>query len=104
MGQVSVAALGAVSLPGYQSGAASPSAQSRAQIHALVSAVNVLNQANAAGNGREVTYSTDSATKELVISVVDKESKQVLVQWPSQYALDMAQDFQKEFPNDESLF
>jgi uncharacterized FlaG/YvyC family protein len=97
MGQVSVAAIRAVTLPESPNNN-SPTASARAQTHALVSAVRVINQAGAVGPDREVTYSTDSATKALVISVVDKQSKQVIVQWPSEYALQMAQEFQKEFP------
>jgi uncharacterized FlaG/YvyC family protein len=64
-----------------------------------VSAVKVINEAGAVGPDREVTYTTDSATKALVIQVVDKQSKHVLVQWPSNYALEMAQQFQKEHPD-----
>ena len=97
MGQVSVAAIRAVPLPESQTNV--PTAGQRAQTQALVSAVNVINQAGAVGPDREVTYSTDSATKTLIISVVDKQSKQVLVQWPSDYALQMAQEFQKEHPD-----
>ena len=97
MGQVSVAAIRAIPLPEPQNN--TPTAGERAKTQALVSAVNVINQAGAVGPDREVTYSTDSATKLLVIQVVDKQSKQVLVQWPSDYALQMAQEFQKEHPD-----
>jgi uncharacterized FlaG/YvyC family protein len=97
MGQVSVAAIRAVPLPESQINA--PTASQRAQTHALVSAVHAINQAGAVGPDREVTYSTDSATKALIISVVDKQSKQVILQWPSEYALQMAQQFQKEHPD-----
>ena len=97
MGQVSVAASRAVVLPEPQNN--TPAAGERARTQALVSAVNVINQAGAVGPDREVTYSTDSATRALVISVVDKQSKQVIVQRPSDYALQMAQQFQKEFPD-----
>jgi uncharacterized FlaG/YvyC family protein len=97
MGQVSVAALRAIPLPEPQNN--TPTAGQRAQTQALVSAVNVINQAGAVGPDREVTYSTDAATKLLVIQVVDKQSKQVLVQWPSDYALQMAQEFRKEHPD-----
>ena len=97
MGQVSVAALRAVPLPESQTN--TTTATERARTQALVSAVQVINQAGAVGPDREVTYSTDSATKALVISVVDKQSKKIIVQWPSDYALQMAQEFQKEHPD-----
>ena len=97
MGHVTVTALRAVTIPELQ---VNSSAQAdRAHTQAITSAVHVLNQADAAGAGREVTYSTDSATKELVIQVVDKQSRDVIVQWPSEYALQMAQEFQKEHPD-----
>lgn len=102
MGQVSVTALRGVSPPELKP-AISTTPEARARTQALVSAVQVLNQSGIAGAGREVTYSTDSATKQLVIQVVDKQSKQVIVQWPSDYALEMAQDYQKEHPTNESL-
>jgi uncharacterized FlaG/YvyC family protein len=70
----------------------------RAQTQAVVSAVNVINKAGIAGSGREVTYSKDSGSKSLVIQLVDKESGKVIVQWPSAYAIEMAQDYQKEHP------
>ena len=59
MGQVSVAASRAVVLPEPQNN--TPAAGERARTQALVSAVNVINQAGAVGPDREVTYSTDSA-------------------------------------------
>lgn len=97
MGQLSVAALRTTAWPETQ--ITTPAASERARNQALVSAVNVINRAGAVGPDREVTYSTDSATKTLIIQVVDKQSKQVLVQWPSDYALQMAQEFQKEHPD-----
>jgi len=102
MGQVSVTALRSVSPPESKP-ALTTTPEARARTQAVVSAVQVLNQSGIAGAGREVTYSTDSATKHLVIQVIDKQSKQVIVQWPSDYALEMAQDYQKEHPTNESL-
>jgi uncharacterized FlaG/YvyC family protein len=102
MGQGSVTALRSISAPASQA-ALTTTPEVRARTQALVSAVQVLNQSGIAGEGKEVTYSTDSATKQLVIQVVDKQSKQVMVQWPSDYALEMAQDYMKEHPTNESL-
>ena len=97
MGQVSVTALRAINLPEQQNGVSAQ--QGRARTQALVSAVRVLNQSGIVGTDREVTYSTDAATKTLIIKVVDKQSGSVIVQWPSEYALQMAQDYQKEHPD-----
>ncbi len=102
MGQVSIAALRSFSPPETKP-ATTTTPEVRARTQAIVSAVGVLNQSGIAGADREVTYSTDSATKQLVIHVIDKQSKQVIVQWPSNYALEMAQDYLKEHPTNESL-
>jgi len=101
MGQVSVTALRAVPVPESPTSNTTPLVRARTQ--AVASAVQVLNDSGLAGVGREVTYSTDSATKELVVKVVDKASKEEVVQWPSDYALQMAQDYQKEQQTNESL-
>jgi uncharacterized FlaG/YvyC family protein len=96
MGQVTVTALRAVSLPESQNGIAAQ--QQRAAKQAVASAVHVLNESGIAGSGREVTYSTDSATKKLIIQIVDKQSGDVIVQWPSEYGLQVAQEYQKDYP------
>lgn len=99
MGQVSVTALRAVALPEAQNGIAIAAQQQRAKTQALVKAVRTLNDSGFVGPDREITYSTDSSTKQLIIQVKDKQSGDVVVQWPSEYALEMAQDYQKEFPD-----
>jgi uncharacterized FlaG/YvyC family protein len=97
MGQVSVTELRAVNFPEQPSPTVTQA--ERAQTQAVASAVKAINQAGIVGSDREVTYSTDSATRRLVIHVVDKASGEVIVQWPSAYALEMAQDYQKEHPD-----
>jgi uncharacterized FlaG/YvyC family protein len=101
MGQVSGLALRGVSLPELQSSGTSQ--EERAHTQAVAAAVRVINESGIAGPDRQVTYSTDSATRALVIKVVDKQSREVLVQWPSEYALNIAQQYQKEHPKNESL-
>jgi uncharacterized FlaG/YvyC family protein len=95
MGQVSGAALWNIPLPEAQPAVA---AESRARTQAVAAAVRTLNESGIAGPGRQVTFSTDAATRELVVRVVDKQSKDVLVQWPSEYALNLAQEYRKEHP------
>jgi uncharacterized FlaG/YvyC family protein len=94
MGQVSVAALRAVTSPEPQNAAVAP--EDRARTQTVVAAVQVLNQAGIAGPDREVTYSTDSTTRKMVIRVVDKQSGDVIVQWPSDYGLALAEELKKE--------
>ena len=97
MGLVSVAALRAVTSPEAQNG--NVAHEDRARTQALVAAVQVLNQSGFVGGDREITYSKDSPTSRLVIRVVDKQSGAIVVQWPSEYALQMAQEYQKEHPD-----
>jgi uncharacterized FlaG/YvyC family protein len=95
MGQVSGATLSNISLPEAQPAAA---AESRARTQAVAAAVRTINESGIVGPDRQVTFSTDSASRELVVRVVDKQSKDVLVQWPSEYALNLAQEYRKEHP------
>jgi uncharacterized FlaG/YvyC family protein len=95
MGQVSGAALWNIPLPEAQPAVA---AESRARTQAVAAAVRTINESGIVGPDRQVTFSTDAASRELVVRVVDKQSKDVLVQWPSEYALNLAQEYRKEHP------
>jgi uncharacterized FlaG/YvyC family protein len=96
MGQVSGAALWNIPLPEAQPAVA---AENRARTQAVAAAVRTINESGIVGPDRQVTFSTDAATRELVVRVVDKQSKDVLVQWPSEYALNLAQEYRKEHPS-----
>jgi uncharacterized FlaG/YvyC family protein len=54
--------------------------------------VNTVNAAGLAGNGREVTFSIDQASRQPVIKVVDANTGQVIDQWPPEYLLQLAAD------------
>ena len=97
MGQVSISALRAVTLPEAISGV-SPQ-EDRARTQGVVAAVQVLNQAGIAGTDREVTISTNSVTRRPVVRVVDRQSGEVIVQWPSEYAIRLAEEYKRENPN-----
>jgi uncharacterized FlaG/YvyC family protein len=101
MGQLNGTVLRAVSLPDTN---ATTRPEERARTQAIIAAVDLLNRTGVAGSGREVTYSKDSATKQRIVQIVDQQTKEVLVQWPSDYALQLAQEIQKEHPGNESLF
>jgi uncharacterized FlaG/YvyC family protein len=58
-------------------------------------AVETVNNAGSAGDGREVTFSLDQATKRPVIKVIDTNTKEVLSQWPPEYLLQIAADARK---------
>jgi len=74
---------------------ASPTAKDRALNRSVSAAVQTLNDAGYAGNGREVTFSIDQATKRTVIKVVDTSTKEVLQQWPPEYVLQLAAESNK---------
>jgi uncharacterized FlaG/YvyC family protein len=60
----------------------------------VATAVRQLNDAGLAGDGREVTYSIDAATREPVVKVIDSQTKEVINQWPPKYALALAAESQ----------
>jgi flagellar protein FlaG len=57
---------------------------------AASSAVRQLNSAGYAGEGREVTFSLDPATRIPVIKVIDSSTKEVIRQLPQEYLLEIA--------------
>jgi flagellar protein FlaG len=69
--------------------------EERALNRSVSAAVQTLNDAGYPGDGREVTFSVDQATKRPVIQVVDTSTKEVLQQWPPEYLLQIAADAQK---------
>lgn len=69
---------------------ASPTTEERALNRSVSGAVQTLNSAGYVGDGREVTFSLDQATKRPVIRIVDTSTKEVLQQWPPEYALQLA--------------
>jgi uncharacterized FlaG/YvyC family protein len=66
----------------------------RARNSAVVDAVRTLNESGVAGEGREVTFSLDRSTHIPVVKVVDKDTQEVITQWPSDYALRLAETTQ----------
>ena len=72
-----------------------PTTAERALNRSVSAAVQTVNAAGYPGDGREVTFSVDQATKRPVIRVVDTSTKEVLQQWPPEYLLQIAADAQK---------
>lgn len=73
----------------------SPTSEERALNRSVAAAVQTVNDAGYPGDGREVTFSVDQATKQHVIQVVDTSTKEVLQQWPPEYLLQIAADVAK---------
>jgi uncharacterized FlaG/YvyC family protein len=65
-------------------------AEQRSLHRSVLTAVQTLNSAGYAGDGREVTFTLDQATKIPVIKVVDTSTKEVIQQWPAEYVLQLA--------------
>jgi uncharacterized FlaG/YvyC family protein len=91
MGQISV---NAVSFdPAPSSGSAPSQAPTDRTLNRAVSvAVGKLNEASYAGEGREVTFSVDPATRQPVVKVIDSATKEVISQLPPEYLLQIAGD------------
>jgi flagellar protein FlaG len=73
----------------------SSTTEERALNRSVSAAVQTVNDAGYPGEGREVTFSVDQATKHPVIKVVDTSTKEVIQQWPPEYLLQLAADAQK---------
>ena len=61
-------------------------------IRTVAQAVGRLNELQAAGEGREITFSIDSVSKRPVVKVVDVETREVVHQWPAEYLLQLDAD------------
>ncbi|MGP8248277.1 MAG: flagellar protein FlaG [Bryobacteraceae bacterium] len=66
-----------------------------AQNREIVQAVKAVNNAELYGPNQELTYQQDTASKRMVVRVVDSTTKQVLVQIPPEYVLALAADLGK---------
>jgi uncharacterized FlaG/YvyC family protein len=66
-----------------------------AQQRRLRQAVHAINKAEAYGPRSELNLSVDQATRLPLLQVVDKETKQVLLQIPTESVLRMAHDLPK---------
>jgi uncharacterized FlaG/YvyC family protein len=64
--------------------------EARALRYSVESAVRLLNNVQAVGEGREVTYSVDPQSRKPVVRVIESETKDVITQWPAEYALALA--------------
>jgi uncharacterized FlaG/YvyC family protein len=72
-----------------------PTVEERALNRSVAAGVQTLNNAGYAGDGREVTYSVDQATRRLIVKVVDTATREVVQQWPAEYMLRLAADIKQ---------
>jgi uncharacterized FlaG/YvyC family protein len=95
MTQIPVNSVAAVPAVPAESAPATPSKEGRALNRAASAAVQQLNGADYAGNGREVTFSVDRASRIPVIKVVDTATREIIEQWPLEYVLQLAAETKK---------
>jgi uncharacterized FlaG/YvyC family protein len=69
--------------------------QERALTRSIAAAVQTVNDAHLAGEGREVTFSFDHTTRLPVVKVLDTSTKEVVQQWPPEYLLRLAEEASK---------
>lgn len=91
MGEISTSPISTAgpAIPAGTSGLPLPGEQ-RAALKAISKAVRTLNEVQYAGEGREVAFSVDPASRKPVVRVVDTNTKEIIVQWPSSYVLQLA--------------
>jgi len=58
----------------------------------VVQAVKAVNQSAMFGQDEELAFQMDSATKRLVVQVINRNTKEVISQVPPEYVLRMAQN------------
>jgi uncharacterized FlaG/YvyC family protein len=83
------------SLPVAPPAGATAESDQAAQNREIVQAVKAVNSAELYGPNQELTYQQDTASKRMVVRVVDSTTKQVLVQIPPEYVLALAADLGK---------
>src|SRR4051794_9277376 len=66
---------------------------SRAFNQSVAGAVRSLNDIGYAGPKHEVTFSVDAASRLSVVKVIDKNTSEVIQQWPAEYVLHLAAEY-----------
>ena len=64
----------------------------------VVQAVKALNGTEMFGHDNELTFQRDLQTKRMVIRVVNRQTKEVVSQVPSEYVLRLAEDLKFQSP------
>ena len=66
-----------------------------AQRQAIVHALRALSQANMFGENREITFTLDRASRRMVIHVIDRDTRETVMQLPPEYILQLAANTQR---------
>jgi len=84
-----------VHLSSLQAFAASDVHPNTANAPAVQNAVNAINESELLGFDRELRFSSDPRTRLGVVEVLNRSTGEVIVQLPSQFILNLAQNLQK---------
>jgi uncharacterized FlaG/YvyC family protein len=85
------AASAALPVPASSPATDGDAAAKRELTRSVAKAVSQLNESGYAGEGREVLFSVDRSTRLPVVKVVDTSTKEVISQWPPEYAIRLAE-------------
>ena len=104
MSQISASTGGGAQATPIQPAVSATTAGDRAFNLSVATAVRQLNEAGQAGAGREVTLSIDAASRQPVVKVIDSQTREVIEQVPTKYALALAADYETQRKiHDESI-
>lgn len=67
-------------------------ARAAAENRELIQAVKAVNASELFGTRSELTFTMDRHTQRLIVRLVDKETKDVIRQYPPEYVLRLAED------------
>jgi uncharacterized FlaG/YvyC family protein len=73
-----------------------PSASPAAERQRMAQAIRAVNQANIFGENRELTFSLDRSTQQMVIRVIDRDTRETVMQLPPEYVLRLAANSPKK--------
>lgn len=69
-----------------------PSSEELAQQRELIHAVRAVNESQSLGSDRELTFALDRGTRRVVVRLVDKTTREVLLQIPTERLLRLAEE------------
>jgi len=69
--------------------------EDQAEARELVKAVKALNATELFGQNSELTFVLDRESRRPLVRIVDRETREVIRQFPPEYALRMAEDLKK---------
>ena len=73
-----------------------PGASPAAERLRMAQAIRAVNQANIFGENRELNFTVDRATQQIVIRVIDRDTRETVMQLPPEYVLRLAANLPKK--------